>query len=135
MRRLSKQQIMFHVIEKFSMARGIVVLDENVESAAQALKDKNLRVIKVMSGMSDERIKQTVLSGRIFITNNTQDFIEDAKRLEYGIISTEGISDKDPEHLADLISRAIIDHSLWSKKRGFVVRLLKSGKSSFREIK
>ena len=108
-----------HVLEKFSMARGIVVLDKNIEAAAQALSDKNLRVINVMSGMSDERIKQTVLSGRIFITNNTQHFIGDAKRLEYGIISTEGVSDKDPKNLADLVSKAIIEHNLWSKKAWF----------------
>lgn len=122
-----------NVIEKFSMARGIVVLDENTNSISDALRDKNLRVLNVMPGMDDELIKQTVLSGRIFITNNSIDFVYDAKKLEYGIISTENIADKDPKRLAQLISQAIIEHSLWAKKHGFIVRLSESG-STFRQL-
>jgi len=127
------QKMVSNVLEKFSMARGIVVLDENVEAIADSLRNRNLRVLKVMPGMSDDLIKQTVLSGRIFITNNTQDFIYDAKTLEYGIISTEAVKDKEPNKLAQLISDAIIKHSLWAKKHSFLVRLSDSG-STFREL-
>jgi hypothetical protein len=132
MKKISKKMVS-NVLEKFSMARGIVVLDENVAAISNALRNKNLRVLNVMPGMSDDSIKQTVLSGRIFITNNTQDFIYDAKTLEYGIISTEGVRDKNPDKLAQLISDAIIKHSLWAKKHSFLVRLTDIG-STFKNL-
>ena len=121
-----KNQMIKKVLDRFSMTRGIVVLDENLENIAESLREKNLRVLNILSGMSDELIKQTVLSGRIFITNNSKDFIKDARSLEYGIISTEAVKDKTPENLSFLISRAIIEHSLWSKKHSFIVKLTDS---------
>lgn len=132
MKKISSKTVQ-NVIEKFSMARGIVVLDENISSISEALSDRNLRVLNIIPGMNDELIKQTVLSGRIFITNNSIDFIYDAKKLEYGIISTENVRDKDPEKLARLISQAIVKHSLWSKKHGFIAMLSDSG-STFKQL-
>jgi len=118
-----------------AMARGILVLDENLFSLSQALERKNIRIIKVESGMKDEFIQKHTLPGRIFVTNNSKDFVKGAKSFEYGIISTENIKSKDPEYLSDLISKEIIKNKLWSKLNGFILTLRDSGKSSFKELK
>jgi len=116
-----------------AMARGILVLDENLFSLDRALEKKNIRIIKVRPGTKDKDIEYS-LSGRIFVTNNSKDFVDGAKSLEYGIISTENIKSKDPKYLSDLISKEIIKNKLWSKLNGFILTLRDNGKSSFKEL-
>lgn len=114
-------------INRISMARGVLVLDENVKHLEVPLMNLNIRVIKPpKSDMTDEDIKKSLLLKRILVTNNSQDFISDASVYEYGIIATEGIS-KDAEFLASMISKAIIKHSLWSKGHGFILILSETG--------
>lgn len=127
-----KKSISQHIV---SMARGILVLDENLFSLSRALEEKNIRIIKVETGMKDDFIQKHTLPGRIFVTNNSKDFIGGAKAFEYGIISTEHTKSKDPEYLSDLISREIIKNELWSKLNGFILILRDNGKSSFKELK
>lgn len=120
-----------HVI---SMARGILILDENLFSLAEELKKKKIRVLKILPGTDDKAIKEHSLSGRIFVTNNSKDFVKDAKNLEFGIISTEGVKSKDTENLAELISDEIIKNQLWSKQDGFILYLKDNGKSVFKNL-
>ena len=126
-----KKSMIQHVI---SMARGILILDENLFSLAEELKKKKIRVLKILPGTDDKAIKEHSLSGRIFVTNNSKDFVKDAKNLEFGIISTEGVKSKDTENLAELISDEIIKNQLWSKQDGFILYLKDNGKSVFKNL-
>ena len=116
------------------MARGILILDENLFSLAEELKKKKIRVLKILPGTDDKAIKEHSLSGRIFVTNNSKDFVKDAKNLEFGIISTKGVKSKDTENLAELISDEIIKNQLWSKQDGFILYLKDNGKSVFKNL-
>ena len=116
------------------MSRGYVVVDENLESLSPYLQAKKIKVIVPPKGTSDEHIQEKYLPGRILITNNTKDFVEGIIEQEYGIISTEGINSKDPNRLADLISKAIMKHHLWSLKHGFILKLSSDGKHKLKMV-
>ena len=118
-----------------AMARGILVLDENLYNLKELLEAKKIRVLKAPSNVDDSVIKEHSLSARIFVTNNSKHFIKDAVKMEYGIIATENVKFKDPEKLSKQISRAIMDHNLWSKKDGFVVKLDETGSGEFVDLK
>ena len=122
--------------EKMSvaMARGTVVLDENLWHLVQALKDKNMHVIMPDAKMNDQKIKHDLLSNRILITENSKDFVRDASVYDYGIIATEKLSSKDVDNVVQKIQDALIDHSLWSKRHGFIVYLKDNGTSDYREL-
>jgi hypothetical protein len=127
---MKTEQLVKHVI---SMARGIVILDENLFALSKELESQGMRVLKVKSGLKDKEIIEHSLSGRIFITNNSKDFIDDASDLEYGIIATENVS-KDPKFLSKLISDEIIKNKIWSKKKGFILFLNNNKKSIFKQL-
>lgn len=130
-----KNKIVDEIIIKRAMARGILVIDENLESLTRELQQRNIRTIIPNKGMKDKIIKEQLLPHRIFVTNNTKDFKNDATSFEYGIISTEGMKIKNPNILAKKISDAIIEFSLWSRKYGFLLKLKDKGKSIFEELK
>lgn len=118
-----------------AMARGILVLDENLYNLKESLEMKKIRVLKAPSNVDDDIIKEHSLSARIFVTNNSKHFIKDAAKMEYGIIATENVKFKDPEKLSKQISKAIIDHKLWSKRNGFIVRLGEQDSGEFEDLK
>jgi hypothetical protein len=117
-----------------AMARGVLVLDENVYNLKEALEKEKIRVLKAPSNVDDAVIKEHSLAARIFVTNNSKHFIKDAVKMEYGIIATENVKSKDPEKLSKQISRAIINHNLWSKRDGFIVRLDERGSGKFEDL-
>ncbi len=110
-----------HKIE--AMSRGIVVLDNNIESLESFLQKRNIRVIVPPTGMSDENIIEKLLPYRIFITNNVRHFTSEASSFEYGIIEVPMDVMANPANAAKLISDALVQFSLWSKKHGFLVTL------------
>lgn len=115
-----KKMGMRHIL---GMARGIVAIDENLIGLRPFLEKKNIKVISSIFLGIDE-----LLFHRIFITNNSKDFVKDAVEKQYGIIATEGLDFKDSKHLSKIISEAIIDFNLWSMKAGFVLELRSDGK-------
>jgi hypothetical protein len=115
------------------MARGFVVLDENIQDLKQQLQSKSLKVIVPVSGMDDDVIAEALAAGRILITNNTKDFKQLAIEFEFGIIGTEKAT-KDVITLAKQISSAITEHSLWSKKNPFLVSLKADGTSTYKDL-
>lgn len=122
-----------------AMARGTVVLDENVSQLETALTRRNIRVLKPHPGTPDDEIKSRLLPNRIIITNNTKDFVDDASSYDYGIISLEGLPFIDPDgteanKTVQLISKAIADHGLWARRHGFIVRLVENGRASFQPL-
>ena len=127
-------------VEKKSMARTRLVVDENVNYLAQPLKEANLQVTTPPAGMDDETIKQMLLSGRILVTKNTKDFVTDAPILEYGIIGLEALPFIDSSKTykdnktAQMISRAISRYNLKAKHSGFILMLHPNGRHVLRDI-
>ena len=117
-----------------SMSRGIVVLDNNIESLESHLLKRSIRVIVPPAGMPDKQIIEQLLPYRIFITNNVRHFTAEASSFEYGIIAVPMAAMADPENAAKLISDAVQQHSLWSKKHGFLVTINLTGKSTYKEL-
>lgn len=113
------------------MSRGVVVLDENLIGLEEELRKENIKVIIPRSRMTDDEIKHELLSHRILVTNNSQDFVGDATAIEYGIIATENIKFKESKTLAKIISRAVIEFDLWSHQSGFILHLMPDGNHKF----
>ena len=117
------------------MARGIVVVYENLVGLKEFLENKNIKVIAVPRNIEDTEIRDKLLFHRIFITNNSKDFIKDAIEKQYGIIATEYLDFKDSEHLSKIISDAIIDFDLWSMKAGFILELKSDNSHNLKILK
>ena len=121
------------------MARGAVVIDENLTQLAPGMKALNIHVITPKPGESDEDIADRLLVNRIFITRNTKDFLKYAPGLSIGIIGLEGIKfiDTNPttkNKTIQIISDAIIQLQLWSKKNGFYLELKEDGKHNYQDF-
>lgn len=123
------------------MARGKVVVDENVTQIVDALRGMNILVSTPRCGTPDVQIITDYLFNQIFITRNTKDFLKYAPTFYIGLISLEGLDFIDPEKDAaknitvGLISQAIIQYKLWSKKDGFLLELKENGKHKFTSLK
>jgi len=117
-----------------SMARGAIVLDENLEHLKEGLTERNMHVFVVPKGMKDEEIIRVYLTHRLFVTNNPKDFINDASSFEYGIISTKKIKYKGENLLVPLISKVLSKYNLWSKKHGFIIKPDEKGKGEIKNL-
>lgn len=118
-----------------AMSRGIVVLDENASDLEQFLKSKNFRVLNVPKGVSDENIASDMLSGRVFITKNSKDFVRLGAELEIGIINCDNLFKKSPEELSKIISDAYTDFQISSHRgTGWMLTLKADGKHEFRNL-
>lgn len=126
---------------RVGMARTTLVVDENLAGGlSEALKGANFHVINAPKGMLDIDIKTTLLAHRILVTNNTQDFLADAPVLDYGIIGLEALRyiDREREYgknqTAQLISTAVSEHNLISKRSGYVLMLKPDGRHVLRDL-
>lgn len=118
-----------------AMSRGAIVLDENLWGELEfEIASRHIKVFKPYAGQSDESMA-AILYNKILVTDNSKDFIENITSWEFGIIATENIKFKDSKKLANLISKAIIKHSLWSKRSGFIVTLYNTKDSTIKYIK
>jgi hypothetical protein len=121
-----------------AMARGSVVLDENIFELEPALKSVNIRVIEAPSGTSDDKIIHDYLSNRIFITRNSQDFVEFASSYDIGIIALDRLTFIDKSTINNktvkLISNVIRTEELWSVRHGYIIYLQDDGKHEFKLI-
>lgn len=120
--------------ESHAMARGTVVVDENLNNLVPELSLRNIRVLTPKSGTPDPSIISALLSNRIFITNNSKDFLQSAAEHDTGIIATESLSNKEPKALAALISSIISKYSLWSKRNAYVLYLKDDGRHEYRDL-
>lgn len=127
------QDDLLKTLEVLAMPRGTVVVDENLANLAPFLEKKGIRVRLPPKGMSDEKIAEDYLPNRIFITNNSKDFVDMASEYDIGIIATENVV-KDPEHLAKIISNAIKSYSLWGIRHGYVLVLKNDNKHSLKPL-
>lgn len=121
------------------MARGALVVDENVLQLVLALKACNIHISSPPAGWSDKQIANDILYNRIFVTRNSKDFIQYAPGLSIGIIGLEGLSFIDHEatetnKTVQVISEAIIHYRIWSRKSGFFLELKENGKHKFQSF-
>lgn len=120
------------------MARGTVVVDENLTQIVPALKEANIHVIQPFSGLSDKQIAENLLVNRIFITRNTKDFLMYGAGLSIGIIGTEGLKfidfNPDNNETVQVISDAIIKYKIWSRHGGFYLELKDDGNHKFQKF-
>jgi hypothetical protein len=116
---------------RFAMARGVLVLDENLFFLKDELENKRFKVRFVKEGQTDEEIISD-LTHRILVTNNPKDFLRAAPIEEFSIIDTTNAV-KDAKVLATQISNAFTDLELKSKQP-FLLQLKKSGKPVLRLI-
>lgn len=136
---MEKQDSPERVLHRFAMARGTVVVDENVQKLAEVLRKINIRCIVPSAGTPDSKIISELLPNRILVTRNSKDFKHSASSYDFGIISLDDLSfiDDDPDpsqnKTVQMISRAFIDHSLWAKKHGFIVVLSDHG-ATYRDL-
>ena len=117
------------------MSRGTIVLDENVENLREALQGRNIRVVMVPKGTPDEKIMEELIPDRIFLTLNGKDFEDQVADFEFGLIILEqAMMAQGEKQVAKKISEAMTEHSIWSLRRNFILRLYASGKSDLKRI-
>ena len=116
---------------KVAMARGLLILDENVFFLKAPLESKRFRVRVVQASLKDDQIAG-MLAHRIFVTNNADDFRQYAAEEEFSIIDTSKAS-QEPEGLASMISEAWIRLQLRGKQP-FILRLMRNGRHTLEDI-
>jgi hypothetical protein len=128
------------IASRVAMARGTVVVDENVQFLASMLRAVNIRTIVPKSSMDDADIVEQLLANRMIITRNSKDFVDKASSYDFGILSLDGLSfiDSEPNpaknKTVQLISKALIDFGLWSKRHGFLIELRDDGKHAYQDL-
>lgn len=121
------------------MARGVVVLDENLLELEDALSKLNMHVITPEPRMTDHAIAKKLLGGRILITKNSKDFIKLAPVYDYGIIALEKLkyidASKDQDNkTANLISDIMIEARVWSRRSAFILTVKEDGSYTVADI-
>jgi hypothetical protein len=133
--RIAKQ-----ILSRKAMARGVVVLDENLVGLESALREANIQVVKSSAGLSDYQNKEQFLSHRILITKKALDFIDDAPVYEYGVVALDKLAFIDPAQeysknkTVQLISKALSKYGLWAKGAKFLLELHGDGKHQLTDL-
>jgi hypothetical protein len=107
-------------------SRGLMVVDAHLDQLPQELSHRNIIPLST-SVPTDDQSRELILPRRIFVTGRSTDFLDDATSFEYSIVATEAIS-MNAKDLAAIISKAVIDHGLWSLPFGWILRLQPAGK-------
>jgi hypothetical protein len=113
-------------LRKRSLARAVLVVDENLTNLVPELQKKNFRVLTPPKGTPDEKIISDLLAHRTLVTNNPKDFEAAVPVEEFSIIDTTAVT-KDGQYLSAMISDAWIEFSLNSQAK-FILRLQPDGK-------
>jgi len=124
-----------------NLARGVVVLDDNVRELKAALRDANILVVVPASGtLADEDWRDHLLFHRILVTTAPDDFKYDAPVYEYGIIALNKLKviDSAPTRRKNrtvrLISRAMSRYKLWARGAKFLLEIRDDGKHLLEEL-
>ncbi len=119
-------QLTADFLRKRSLARAVLVVDENLANLVPELQKKNFRVLTPPKGTPDEKIIADFLAHRTLVTNNPKDFVGAVPVEEFSVIDTTAVT-KDAQHLSSMISDAWIAFSLNSQAK-FILRLQPDGK-------
>ncbi len=122
-------------------ARATLVLHERVAFLCSPLEEANFHTVIADNRLDEDfEIRMVLLSHRMLVTRNTEDFLDDAPVLDYGIIGLDALPVIDPaaeyktNRTAQLISKAILDYDLTSERCGFVLVLRQNGHHVFRRL-
>jgi len=123
-----------------AMARGTLVIDENSFELVPAFIEGNFHIIKPYPGEKEEDIVQRLLPNRMILTKNPSDFRGYASSYDIGIIDISKLRfvDPDPNPTKNKtfrsVSDAIIKHSLWSIRHGFIITLYDEKEPIFTDL-
>ena len=123
-----------------AMARGTLVVDECVQELVPPLSASNIHVITPHTREKDEEIIERLLPNRILVTKNPDDFRRHASSYDFGIIDVSKLRFIDPDpsptknKTVRAISDAIIKHSLWSVRHGFILTRYDDKDSVFKDL-
>jgi hypothetical protein len=138
--RIMKKASQKRVRDVLAMARGTIVVDECCKELTKPLSDSNIHVVEPYAGEKDEDIIRRLLPNRIIVTKNPNDFKKYASSYDIGIIDLSKLKfiDADPSSIKNqtvhVISEAIIDFNLWSKRHGFILTLHENGKHLMKDL-
>jgi len=110
--------------------RGVLILNEGLRALENPLKSRNFWVHMISAVAADQQMD--LLTHRVLITEHSKDFLEAAVIHEFGIIDT-ALATKEPEKLADIISREWLAGSLRGR-RPFIARISTDGSMTVGEI-
>lgn len=85
------------------VSRGVLIVDEDLFGLQRPLEQRNFRIHVIAASVMDDQI-WGMLMHRVLVTNNSSHLLEPAVVHEFSIIDTME-APKDPERLADIISR------------------------------
>ena len=117
--------------------RCTLVVDATTDSLAPALADANFQVVRSATALVDPGGRRTILSHRIVVTRDTASYLSDAPVLDVGIIGLDALPAIDTaESYAEnttvrLISAAITEHALVSRRGAWVLMLVPGGEHVF----
>jgi hypothetical protein len=129
------------ILSRKAMARGVVVLDQDLSGLESALREANILVVTPRSELNDGLTKQLLLSHRIVITTKPADFIQDAPVHEYGVVALDRLAtvDTNPHFetnkTARLISSALSSLGLWIQGAKFHLELRDDGNHVLKELR
>lgn len=129
--------VCFNEAEVNNMAsRGLVVLDKNVISLKNKLQARNILVINMIDQLIwTSELKSSLLSGRIIVTDKSDDFIKDASSYDIGIIALDeiwgGVHLYEDE-IARIVSDVLV--GLWSKRSGWVLIIKEDGRHILKDL-
>ena len=112
--------------EILQVTRGVLVVDENLQDLIKELRERDIIIIEKHSDEDDESFKRRILTDRMFVTDKSKDFVMDATSYVYKLIGTEEVS-KEAKTLAKIISDALINYSLWTKRHCWILKLKPDG--------
>jgi hypothetical protein len=110
--------------------RGVLILDEGLGAFENSLKSRNFWVHMISAVTADQQVN--LLEHRVLITEHSKAFLEAAVIHEFGVIDMAQAT-KDPEELADIISREWLAGSL-RMRQPFIARISGDGSVTVVEI-
>jgi len=124
-----ESELALNVVRNVAMSRGTLVIDENAFELVPSFEASNFHIIKPYPGEKDKDMIPRLLPNRIIVTKNPVDFKGFASSYDIGIIDISKLKFVDPDPNPTVnktfraISDAIIKHSLWSIRHGFIITL------------
>ena len=128
--------------DSFELAKGCssaVVLDQNLRALKTALEHEGYKVVMPQTGASDAEIKELASRGWTILTANSRDFVDDAARFDYDVISVEDIkfidtkSDSGNQTVAK-IAGAMRRSQLATRKGNFLLTIHDDGSFHLRQL-
>lgn len=126
------------VVEMSKQGYFTILLDENLRGLEPALEDDGFKVVLPPAGLNDNTLKAKA-RGWAILTRNSQDFVDDAVRFDYDVITIEDtrfVDDK-PDRTNDTvrkISDAVRRSRLGTIRGNFLLKIRDNGSSHLRQL-